>query len=447
MDYRRNSRDLNDVIEYAKLDAKNITKVCQAIYFPNFSNGNNYKLLELDQHMLKEIESGQNLVFKGGLHEKVVLCSSNETYEVRNAEQSNSMLVIPELLHAEATSDSPLQKPLSDNINKSLDKSLENEENETSQPPLIDHQIEHKQILKIFYDYLECRQIKPRIKKIQDLIHLNTYNGSENEHLTDRHSMFSRRQLFDTAQCSAGEFDEILKKIRCIEVNGFMRLLDYGYEYRVVTLMMSVMTENSWGLEEVDRNETLTALDGIVPNEITEAMFEFYTEEVAETGKFRYKEDMVCRIIAQNVLQEGLKFHIDEFFETCQGALPDGMQMKEEYLDGIGIVDRESSMPNIRGLFEENLPMNLSDRLRKLFKTMPRWTLSQISPYVEVFTTPQLGVTSLLAKNVRSVTENGIRFYVAKHHTILFDVRVMLQLGSDVDFGWLNEQTLTNRNG
>lgn len=335
---------------------------------------------------------------------------------MRNAEQSNSLVVVPDFLTAQETSISPLKSPQVNTINKSLDKSLEDDENETSQAPLVEREIQHKQILKIFYDYFECRQTKPRVRKIQELLKLTQYTGPENEHDIDRKSLFTRRQLFDTAQSSAGEFDELLTKLRCIKIDGFMRLLDYGYEYRVVTLMLSLISENSWGLDEVDRDDTTAALDGIIPNEVTHAVFDYYTERVPESGKYHYKDDLVCRIIAQNVLQEGLKFHIDEFFETCQGALPEGMEMKENYLAGIGIIDRESQMPSIRGLFEENMPMNLADRLQFLFKTKDKWTLEQIRPYVELFTTPQLAITALLAKNVRSVVELGTRYYVAKHN-------------------------------
>jgi sister chromatid cohesion protein DCC1 len=365
--------------------------------------------------MLSEIENGSQLTFKGALHEKVVLCTKNKTFEVRNAEQTNSLLVVPGLMLGQATSDSPLKSPTNNNINKSLDRSLEDDE-ESSQIVIQDHEIQHKPILKIFYDYMECRQVKPRFKKVQDLLQMTLYTGAENEHLIDRRLLFTRRQLFDTAQCSAGEFEELLRKIRCVRIEGFMRLLDYGYEYRVVTLMLSLIAENSWNLDCVDRSEIIAALEGIIPNEITQATFDYYAEEVPETGKHRFNEEMVCRIIAQNVLQEGLKFHIDEFLETCQSALPEGMNMQENYLAGIGIVDRECQAPNVRGLFEENLPVNLPDRLRLLFKTKERWTLQQISPYVDLFTTPKLGVTLLLAKHVRSVVENGTRFYVAKHN-------------------------------
>lgn len=180
-------------------------------------------------------------------------------------------------------------------------------------------------------------------------------------------------------------------------------------------MILGLVAENSWTLNQIDREETVAALNGIIPDEITQAMFDFYTKKVSETRKSRFDEHLVCRIIAQNVLQEGLKFHIDEFLETCQSALPEGLEMKEIYLAGIGVIDRDSQQPSVRGLFEENMPMTLNERLKVLFKAKERWTLQQIAPYIDVFTTPQLTTTSLLAKHVRSVNENGTRFYVPKH--------------------------------
>jgi sister chromatid cohesion protein DCC1 len=373
----------------------------------------NLRLIELDKDMVEELEKGNCLTFKGALNDKVVLCTKNKTYEIKEAQQSNSLLVIPDLLPAEKTNHgSPLKSPPSNNINKSLDKSLEDDEIE-SLP--VEHEIREAKIENIFFNYLEPRQVKPQSKKIHDLLHLTLYNGPENEHQIERKFLFTRRQIFETAQCSAGEFEELIRKIRAIKVDGFMRVLDYGYEFRVVTMLTSLITENSWELNEVDRDESIAALNGIIPKEIAEAVFDFYTESVSETGKFMFKEDMVCRIIAKNVLQEGLKFHIEEFLETCQEALPPGMIMNENFLGGIGLVDRESQMPSIRGMFEENLPTDLMERLKVLFKAKEKWTLQQISPYVDVFTTPKLEVTALLAKFCRSITENNVRFFVAKH--------------------------------
>ena len=432
-DYKRTPSDLREVIIHAKLDERNLTQVCQAIYFPDMlSSKNKYKLLEVDAELLKEIENGNELTFKGALNEKVVLCSKNKTYEVisimseclrilfiilpfqvRNAEQSNSLLVCPQLKTAEATSNSPLKCPNSNQINKSLDKSLEDED---ENPELAkEHDVEDKQILQIFYDYMEVRQIQPKTKKIQDLMKLTLYSGPENEDYIDRKSLFTVSQLFDTAQSSNGEFASLLKNLRCITLNGYVRILESTYEYRVLNLMLNLINENDWKLDEIDRQLTIESLDGIVPDVIVNGVFDYYTTVVEGTDKFQYNERMVCRNIATSILQEGLKFHVNEFLETCQSALPEGMNVKEEHLSGICLFDNDSKPPSVRGLLEENLPVVLFDRLKELFKIKEKWQLAQISPYIEPFSTKQLPITTILAKHVRSTTENNVRYYVSKH--------------------------------
>ncbi|CAO1380547.1 unnamed protein product [Diamesa tonsa] len=413
-DYKRTPSDLREVIIHAKLDERNLTEICQALYFPDMLNSKNkYKLLEVDAELLQEIENGNELTFKGALNEKVVLCSKNKTYEVRNAEQSNSLLVCPQLKTAEATSTSPLKSPNSNQINKSLDKSLEDED---EHPELAEeHEVEDKQILQIFYDYMEVRQIQPKTKKIADLMKLTLYSGPENEDYVDRRSLFTLAQLFDTAQSSNGEFASLLKNLRCITLNGYVRILESTYEYRVLNLMLNLISENDWRLDEIDRQMTIESLDGIVPDVIVNGVFDYYTTSVEGTDKFEYSERMVCRNIATSILQEGLKFHVNEFLETCQSALPDGMTVKEEHLAGICLFDTDSKPPSVRGLAEENLPVVLFDRLKELFKIKERWQLAQITPYIEPFSTKQLPVTTILAKHVRSTTENNVRYYVSKH--------------------------------
>lgn len=213
--------------------------------------------------------------------------------------------------------------------------------------------------------------------------------------------------------------------------------------------MLGLITENSWKLDEIDREETLSALSTIVPEPVLKGLFDLYTNKVESNSeeassskkqpvRYQYKEEMVCRMIAQNILQQGLKFHVADFITTWQEALPEGMHInvsglhniierihfnfslyfpfaQESYLRGIGIVDRESSVPCVRSLIETNLSVSLLERMKMLFSVKEKWTLSQIEPYIEYFTTPQLSVTSILAKNARSITVDGQRIYVSKH--------------------------------
>lgn len=93
--------------------------------------------------------------------------------------------------------------------------------------------------------------------------------------------------------------------------------------------MLGVLNENSWQLDAVDKDETLDALNEIIPEEVLDGVFDLYTvASLTKPNKYQYSEELVCRLIAQNILQRGLKFHIDDFMTTWQEAVPDGMQIK-----------------------------------------------------------------------------------------------------------------------
>lgn len=57
--------EVKSMIDHAKLNEKNLTNVTQTIYFSTANEKNEYKLLELNSHLLSAIEEGQNISFKG----------------------------------------------------------------------------------------------------------------------------------------------------------------------------------------------------------------------------------------------------------------------------------------------------------------------------------------------------------------------------------------------
>lgn len=100
----------------------------------------------------------------------------------------------------------------------------------------------------------------------------------------------------------------------------------FRYEYRVMSQMLALISENSWKLNEIDRDETINALNGIAPNSIIEGLFNLYATQVSDNHqRFQYHDYMVCRIIAQYILQQGSKFHVGDFMNSWQEALPEGM--------------------------------------------------------------------------------------------------------------------------
>ncbi|XP_034102388.1 sister chromatid cohesion protein DCC1 [Drosophila albomicans] len=411
--YVRTAEDVRTIVKHAKMDERQLTQVTQALYYPDANVvSDNLRLLELDEHMLQQIRTGQTLHFKGGLHEKVVLCTDERTYDVKGAEISNSLLLVPDLKFAAATSTSPLKSPRTGNANTSLERSL----NDSAEDLEVPRTLEQRQVLTIFHEYFECREIRPRYKKLGELLQLTRYSGPENEYCIDRKLLFSFQQLLDTVQCSRAQFVEGLRQHRAIEFEDHIRILDYEYEYRIINLMLGLISENSWALDEIEREETIYALQGIAPEAIVSGLFDIYTKPSDRCpNKHKYQESLVARIVAQNILQPTLRFRNEEFMNTWQEALPEGMCCKLEYLRGLGILDKEGAQPCIRSLAEEQLPSNINDRMRALFKTKRKWTLDEMEPYIDCFTTPTLSVSTLLAKHARSLTEGGIRYFVSKH--------------------------------
>lgn len=100
--YSRTTDDVRSMVRFAKLDERKLTTITQALYYPIDENyADDVKLLELDPHLLAAIKEGQTLAFKGGLNEKLVLCSDTKTFDVKEADISNSLLLVPNMKHSQ----------------------------------------------------------------------------------------------------------------------------------------------------------------------------------------------------------------------------------------------------------------------------------------------------------------------------------------------------------
>lgn len=388
-----------------------------SLYFPDTTaeEQSQWKLLELDPHILKEFEEGKTVQIKGGLHEKVVLCSDTKTYELKEAEISNSLVLVPGLKFAQQTTVSPL-KVSKNNINRSLDTSNEEEAHTENERP---KELEHIEVLKIFNEYFELRPIKPRFRKLYDLLQLTRYSGPENEtdENIDPRFLFTWRQLLDTTQCSDAEFQSGLNMMRAITIGEHIRMLSVEYEHRVVSLMLDLIDENSWKLDEIDRTVAVESLKGIVPEEVVGGLFTVYTEEVPEKpGKFKFNEEYVCQAVARHILQPGMRFHREDFMTTWQEDLPAEIRVKEEYLKGIGIIDNFAKPVSVISLNEFVLPTGLHERIKTLFTAKAQWTVEEITPFLATFLTGQQTVAAILMKFTRAMKlPDGSRVYLEKY--------------------------------
>lgn len=346
------------MLNLAKLTENEILPVSQVIYFNEEANvnENNYKLLELDKHLLECLGEGQLLNIVGDDDENAVLCTDTKTYEILEAETSNSILLAENV---------KFHDTLKSDKERSLSKI---------------------KISSIFYDYLEIFLTKPRLKKLKGILEETVYKGPEHEYSVDKEKLKTFEDLLKTVQASKVELKDCLSLMHTAEINGYVRLLEFEYVFRILSLMLKLIDENSWSLDEINYDITIESLTDLAPTEIIYSIFNYFTEKsktINNQQLYRYKEDEVCKFFAQVLLQTGGKFNLNEFLQTWFESVPEGMNPNQEILYGIAIIDNKSSPKTIKSFLESDLPENINDRFKILFEVKEKWTAAEITPYIQ----------------------------------------------------------------
>jgi len=97
----RNLTQVDAMLNLAKLNESDVKKESVILHFiPQIIDSKEVKLIEVSKDILEYINSGETLYVKGGETENIVICSNDATFELKEAETSNSLLVMPSLLEA-----------------------------------------------------------------------------------------------------------------------------------------------------------------------------------------------------------------------------------------------------------------------------------------------------------------------------------------------------------
>ncbi|KAF5294091.1 hypothetical protein FQR65_LT10915 [Abscondita terminalis] len=383
-------KEIEENLLLAKLNPDSLESVTQIISFTSQElHNNNYKLLQLDEGLINQFAKDGTVHIKGDDNENAVLCTETATFDVLETETSNSLLLVEQLKFKNSIKDSENKKTIS-NVT----------------------------IHSIFYDYLELVASKPRLQKLHELLDKSIYKGPEHENEIDDSDLFTYNDILDRIQASKKELDNVLSGMHILTMNDKIRKLDFEYHFRILSYMLKLIEENSWALDEIDYEETLESLSQFIPREVVACLFEIYAEDskiIDGIQLYRYKETDVCRFFARVLLYNAGKFNFQEFLQAWQESVPEGMTTDLEMLQGISIIN-QTSIPNVIYAFEEEkLPENVNERFEVLFHAKEKWTVPEITPYIQKMTTDKADVNAILAKHARASTVDGVKYYSSKH--------------------------------
>ncbi|KXJ21192.1 Sister chromatid cohesion protein DCC1 [Exaiptasia diaphana] len=360
----------------------------QLMQFSDSCMSEDYKLLELPPKLLERLQQGESLVIRGDNQEDAVLCTEDSTYEIKLADTSNAMLLTPSC------------QVFKDNGFKDQKRDL------------VTHQI-----CSCHSEYYEVRPCRPKLYKIRSLLQESQYKGQEYENDGNLKPKCSLQDILDVVQGSEKEIKESLCKIGALQMDGFWRLLDVEYEEKVVISILTLLEEKDWSWRNIPSEECCDVLEELEPREIIEHCLNRYGERISGEGQpyFALDEEKICRFYAEYLLRPTDRFSYEEFMESWQQSVPDGMTTKEEHLAGIALVDMKSHPPVVIYFPHYNLPEKPETRFIKLFRTRSKWTFDEIQPYIKDLVESGQSLNALLLKYARSSKdESGRKVYNSK---------------------------------
>lgn len=389
----RNVEDVKKLIHHAKLTDDELLPVTQTLEFTKEfgEDSSKTRLLEADSSLLDMLKEGERLVLKGDPDAGAVLCTKNKTFEVREAETSNSLVIMPEFSFPDSMMDASGERTLL-----------------------------NREVSAIHNTYLEIRPCKPRLRKLRQMLSERPYCGSENQDEDMEGERYCLDDFLNCVQCSEEELDQALQDVEAYHLYGFWQILEFDYRFKVVSDILNLIETNSWPLNGIPRIATIRTLSEAEPRPVVSQCFEYYlkpTGNITDEGDelFTLNDDKICRLCAEVLLKPAGKFNLNEFLTIWQQSVPEGLTTNLHQLEGIALVDRSCTPEIISHFPVTNLSEDINDRFTYLFETRDKWTLDEIRPYIEDLSTDITPVSAILTKHARASTKDGIKYYTGKH--------------------------------
>lgn len=381
-----------------------------AVTFHSNFTAAGFKLMELSKELEEVVSSGTSQIcFKAGQGESAVFCTEDKTYNVRVADTSNTLyLSIPEVA-----------------TEKGKHQGME--------------------VQGVVKEYFELEEIPPRTEQLTDLLFQAPYAGALTEPDVDSTLKKTFEQINEEVQASPSEIRRALEALNAFEFEGCWRVLAEGYRAEIFrVILLSAVTEEL----SLERLSLRAVMKTIAEHDVTEfvakAILETYGTLItnddtgggaaaaaavsdgggasaaavvvgggvgAEDGPvYRLSVEAICRFEALELLKLQERWPSDSFYESWSEAVPEGMMIKPEHLDGLALASDGGTSGGGKELSyypEAVLPNNIKKRMAALFEKQKAWSMQSIRPYLTNLAIAPLTVEKILFKHARAYTDSS----------------------------------------
>ncbi|KAF7246909.1 Transcription initiation factor TFIID subunit 2 [Varanus komodoensis] len=399
----RSREEVDATLQVAKVNPAELLPVVQCLSFCAQEDAADHYLLQLEPELCAELEAGHSLVIRGDREEHAVLCSKDKTYDMKIADTSNTLLIIPtcktteQLSACDSTSNIlHTQYVFRMNVGYSHIVCRTTGELDSNEPQAFKRSMQldvGKAMVKMLEEeiagfsktFWELRRCQPKLKKLKKLLMENPYEGPDSEQeRTSTKSKYTTEDLLEQVQASEEEIMHQLLILKACQIKGYWRILDFDYEMKLLNHVTQLIYTESWPFNKVPLSICLQELGPLEPKEMIEHILMSYGQKYIDEGTtyFEMNEEKICRAIAQMLLQNAVKFSLSEFQEVWQQSVPEGMTTSQDQLKGLALVDQSSRPETIFLLNVEDLPEDNQERFNSLFSIREKWTEAEIAPYI-----------------------------------------------------------------
>jgi len=384
--------DAKERLAAAKFPLESVLQPAQLLRFDSSTLSTQSKLLLMelpDANILDYIENGDKLVIRGHpTDDTAVVCTDVKTYDLKEVKTSNTLILLEEL----ETSPGELRGPAGE------------------------FSCVKKKACCVKDNYLELKQKIPDFSRMKEIISKTLYKGPIEEEEYSQVEKLTTNDLCDIIPASFGEIKLALRDMGACEIEGHWRVLHFEYLTECISTLLYSIHFESWSCSKFDINELCSLINDeaeLIPNVVIHHVVALYGD-VTSPHESGFVENKLCKFFAELLLQTQDSYDFDYFMQVWSESLPGGMDVNEDYLSGIALVDRKTKPTTIKKFSRNDLPLSKSKRFELLFSVREKWTLRDISPYLEDLCVEGEKITSLLTKYARSSITAGEKLFSSR---------------------------------
>ena len=384
-----------------------------------------YRLFEIDGSLGQRLLEGKETFhIKGGPNDEAVLCTSEETFEIKKKESSNTLLLIPK-----------------------LDDQLKSAQQKLSAAPIpggeeeLNSRVEEVQVPAAMPNIYTMKKIAPRLGQLKTLLREGIYPGEDVANGTHRKraklndgssssgvhasgNTYTFKELFDRVQCSEKELQEGLLSLNAFELHGKWRVFEDAYLTKLFDSILSTVVGNGMPVDCVSASTLAENLNvqGYLPEVIEKALSMFsnvcdekgqYALDKTKVAKFRAKQLLSTFSTNKNAAVGDFKrWRMCDFMEEWTDSMF-GLASASEMSDLLSVSKVCNDLATlergcgdgheyIQRFFASDLPEDATKRFAALFARRQKWEEGDIKPFIEGIVVTGNPLATLLLKNSRS---------------------------------------------